>query len=57
MFKEPTWEVFCDESYYDMWMVRKIKNRSFGEGFHLVNGKEAKALCELLNKLEENQNE
>lgn len=45
------WECFQDASYYDMWLVRRTKNRTFGEGFHLIRGEEAAALCELLNTL------
>lgn len=45
------WECFRDPSYYDMWCVRPVGSRAFGEGFHLVNGDEAKALAELLGTL------
>ena len=44
------WECFSDPSYYDMWCVRQKGERRFGHGFHLVNGGEAKALCDILNK-------
>ena len=43
------WECFSDAAYYDMWCVRQIGERTFGQGFHLVNGDEAKALCDMLN--------
>lgn len=43
------WECFCDRSYYDMWCVRQVGQRTFGEGFHLVSGGEAQALCDMLN--------
>jgi hypothetical protein len=43
------WECFLDSAYYDMWCVRQAHNRTFGEGFHLVNGDEAAALCDMLN--------
>ena len=42
------WETFSDASYYDMWCVRPVGERNFGHGFHLMNGDEAKGLCELL---------
>lgn len=45
------WECFQDASYYDMWCVRRTDDRTFGEGFHLIRGEEAAALCELLNTL------
>lgn len=43
------WECFRDASYYDMWCVRRVHERTFGSGFHLINGKEAAALRDLLN--------
>lgn len=43
------WECFSDPAYYDMWCVRQIGSRTFGEGFHLVNGDEAEMLCRFLN--------
>lgn len=45
------WETFSDPSYFDMWCVRRSDERVFGQGFHLVNGDEAKELCALLNRL------
>jgi hypothetical protein len=42
------WETFRDESYYDMWCVRPVGERRFGHSFHLINGDEAKGLCEFL---------
>ncbi len=44
------WECLRDSSYYDMWLVRQVGDRQFGQGFHLVNGDEATALCDLLNR-------
>lgn len=44
------WECFCDTSYFDMWCVRKVGERRFGHGFHLVNGDQAQGLCDLLSK-------
>jgi hypothetical protein len=46
------WETFCDASYYDMWRVRRKTERGWGDGLHLADGLEAKALCSLLNQLE-----
>lgn len=43
------WECFRDHSYFDMWCVRPKGIRDFGQGFHLMNGEEAKALCDALN--------
>lgn len=43
------WECFQDASYYDMWCVRQAHNRTFGHGFHLVNGEEAARLRDHLN--------
>lgn len=43
------YECFRDASYYDMWCVRRVNDREFGKGFHLVNGEEAAALRDLLN--------
>lgn len=50
--KPKTWECLCDVSYYDMWCVRRIHERKFGQGFHINNGKEAQALTDLLNENE-----
>lgn len=44
------WECFQDRSYYDMWCVRRVHDRTFGNGFHLVNGDEAGRLRDLLNE-------
>lgn len=44
------WETFRDASYYDMWCVRPVGCTAFGEGFHLVNGDEAQALCQMLSR-------
>lgn len=43
------WECFQDSSYYDMWCVRRVHDRTFGLGFHLVNGDEAARLRDHLN--------
>lgn len=46
------WETFCDECYYHLWRVRRKSERGFNDGFHLQHGEEAKALVDLLNRLE-----
>ena len=46
---EDAWETFRDHSYFDLWCVRRVGARKFGQGFHLMNGIEGKALCDLLN--------
>ena len=46
------WETFCDISYYHLWRVRRKDERGFNDGYHLQNGEEAKALVELLNRME-----
>lgn len=51
------WETFCDESYYHLWRVRRKNERGFNDGYHLQNGEEAKALVELLNRLERERDE
>jgi hypothetical protein len=43
------WECFQDPSYYDMWCVRPVHDRTFGQGFHLLRGEEAEALTAVLN--------
>jgi hypothetical protein len=49
---EDIWETFCDECYYHMWRLRRKTERGFNDGYHLANGDEAKELCALLNKME-----
>jgi hypothetical protein len=51
------WETFCDISYFDLWRVRRKNERGFNDGYHLQNGEEAKALVELLNRLERERDE
>jgi hypothetical protein len=51
------WETFCDSSYFDLWRVRRKNERGFNDGYHLQNGEEAKALVELLNRLEQERDE
>ena len=46
------WETFCDLCYYDLWRVRRKNERGFNDGYHIHNGKEARALVDLLNSLE-----
>jgi hypothetical protein len=43
------YEAFCDASYYDMWCVRRIGERTFGQGFHVMDEKSA---LELKGELE-----
>ena len=38
------YEAFCDASYYDMWCVRPVGERTFGAGFHVLNEKSATEL-------------
>lgn len=45
------WECFSDVAYFDMWCVRRVGSREFGEGFHVVSKPEAEGLCSLLNAL------
>jgi hypothetical protein len=49
MDKPVAWECFQDAAYYDMWCVRHTGERTFGQGFHLIRGEEAQALCDMLN--------
>lgn len=51
------WETFCDSSYFDLWRVRRKNERGFNDGYHLQNEKEAKALVELLNRVEMERDE
>ena len=50
------WETFCDTCYYDLWRLRLKDERGFNDGYHLQNEKEAKALVELLNRIERERN-
>jgi regulator of replication initiation timing len=43
------YEAFCDVAYFDMWCVRRKGERTFGQGFYVLN--EASAL-ELKGELE-----
>lgn len=45
------WEMFCDQSYYDMWAVRKIGDRDFNSPalFHFNLRTEAERLLNYLN--------
>jgi hypothetical protein len=51
------WEAYCDESYYDMWRLRRKTERGWDDGFHIHTGEEAKGLCDTLNKLERERDE
>jgi hypothetical protein len=44
----PKWETFCDRAYYDMWAVRMVGDRTFGQGIHVLTQAEADALRDLL---------
>jgi len=48
--RKDEWETYCDECYYHLWRVRRKNERGFNDGYHVHNGKEAKALVDLLNK-------
>lgn len=43
------WETFCDAAYYDLWCVRQVGQRKFGEGYHVQSEDEARHLCDTLN--------
>jgi hypothetical protein len=47
------WEIYCDESYYHMWRVRRKNERGFNVGLHVQNREGARQLVELLNKQDE----
>ena len=51
------WETFCDNSYFDLWRVRRKNERGFDDGYHFEHGAEAKELVELLNRLERERDE
>jgi hypothetical protein len=51
------WETFCDTCYFDLWRVRRKEDQGFNDGYHLQHGEEAKALVELLNRLERERDE
>ena len=46
------WEMFSDPSYYDMWAVREVGDRSFESPrlFHFVFREDAEAFKALLEK-------
>jgi hypothetical protein len=45
------WECFSDAGYFDMWCVRPVGSRKFGEGFHVINEANARPLCDFLNRI------
>jgi hypothetical protein len=49
---EEHYEAFCDVAYFDMWCVRRIGERTFGQGFHVVNQDSALALKAELEALQ-----
>lgn len=46
------WETFYDVSYYHLWRIRRVGERSFDDGFHVLNQSDAEALLGILNGLE-----
>jgi hypothetical protein len=49
---EEHYEAFCDAAYFDMWCVRRIGERTFGQGFHVINQDSALALKDELEALQ-----
>jgi hypothetical protein len=45
------WECFSDPSYFDMWCVRPVGSRDFGEAVHVVTEQSARNLIDLLARL------
>jgi hypothetical protein len=52
MSDDPKYEAFCDTAYFDMWCVRRIGDRTFGQGFHVLNKESADALMAELEALQ-----
>jgi hypothetical protein len=52
MSKKIKWEVFIDYSYYHLWAVRPVGDKSFNSQriFHFVEKSDAEKLKELLEK-------
>jgi hypothetical protein len=46
------WEAFADRAYYDLWCVRRVTERGWGQGYHLHQQQEAEALKKLLEEYE-----
>ena len=46
------WEYFLDESYYGMYTVRNKKDKQFGRTISFITEKEAKFVCDELNRIE-----
>lgn len=46
-------EIFCDESYFGQWCVRKAGERRWGYGFHVASKEEAEGLARELTALEQ----
>ena len=46
------WEIFMDESNYDMWGVRPVKDRDFNSPrlFHFINKQDAENFKKLIEK-------
>ena len=49
---KPKFELFCDESYYDMWCVRNVDDKRFNSptSFHFVKKEDAEKFKELIEK-------
>lgn len=45
-------EAFCDTSYFEMWCVRPVGERTFGAGFHVINEASATELKAHLEALQ-----
>ena len=43
------WECFLDRSSWDMWCVRPIGEREYGNGFYMINQESAEGLKDFLN--------
>ena len=52
MNEKPKFEMFCDESYYDMWCVRNVDDKRFNSptSFHFVKKEDAEKFKELIEK-------
>ena len=49
---EREWEVFQDESYYDMWCVREVHDRNFNSftSFHFTTKEKAEIFLGLVKE-------
>lgn len=46
------YEAFCDKSYFDLWRVRRIGDRSFDDGWHTPNRAAAESLMQHLDVMQ-----